>query len=90
VALSLIAPHRGHLITRRMNSASASFLLQVQQRITFTSMPMRVGFGALCAQHGASAKRRRGLREVTTSVFPHRGSRTVLFRVDPFEISSGR
>lgn len=31
-----IAPHRGHLMERRLNSASANFLLHFPQRIVFT------------------------------------------------------
>lgn len=31
-----IAPHRGHLMERRLNSASASFLLHFVQRIVST------------------------------------------------------
>jgi len=61
-----ITPHRGHLMTKWRKSASASFLLQQLQRTSFTDLPMRVGFGPLCAQHGASAKRRIALRAVTT------------------------
>jgi hypothetical protein len=53
VALSLSTPQRGHLMASRINSASASFLLQRLQRMSSTSGSMRVGFGPLCAQHGA-------------------------------------
>lgn len=61
-----IAPQRGHLIFSCRKSASASFLLQFWQRISFTLDAMRVGFGPLRAQYGALAKRRPALREVAT------------------------
>ena len=57
-------PQRGHLMLRRRYSASANLRLQLLQRISSTFLLMRVGFGPLCAQHGALAKRRSHLRAV--------------------------
>ena len=39
------APHLGHLIAIRVNSAIANFLLQFLQRISFTTRPVE------CASH---------------------------------------
>ena len=36
----LSTPQRGHLIARRRNSASASFLLHLQHLISFTGLPI--------------------------------------------------
>lgn len=71
MALSLSTPQRGHLIARRVYSASANFLLHRQHLISSTATSLRVALTPLCAQHGAQANRRTLCRRWLLPVFPH-------------------
>lgn len=69
----LIVPQRGHLMTRDRYSPSPSFLRQLPQRISLLfciSVLHGDSLAPLCAQHGASAKRRLALRAVAVAGVP--------------------